>query len=345
VTGERIASSAGLRRRAWPWAVTAMFAVVITCGLALSVGAVRVHASSVLAVALDAAGFGGRDVDARTKTIVGQIRLPRVVLGGLVGATLAASGAAYQAVFRNPLADPYLLGAASGAGLGITIAVVAGAVTGVVPIAAFAGALLGVGLAFAVGSAGGGRRPATQLVLAGVAVASFFTAAQTFVQQRDADTVREVYSWILGRLSTGGWTEVRLVLPYVALSLAVLLWHRKTLDAMALGDEEATSLGVHVPRARATIVLAASLGTAAAVAAGGLIGFVGIVVPHVVRMTAGASYRILLPLSIAWGAAFLVLTDVVARTALAPAELPIGVVTASVGAPFFVLVLSARGRA
>jgi iron complex transport system permease protein len=171
-------------------------------------------------------------------------------------------------------------------------------------------------------------------------VASFLTALQTYVLQRnDNDTIRLVYSWILGRLNTVGWGDVRTVLPYFAVTAAVLLACARSLDVLAVGDEEAASLGLHPQRTRLLVVAAASLATAAAVSVSGLIGFVGIIVPHTVRLVAGHSYRVVLPLSILFGAAFLALTDLVARTALAPAELPIGVVTAFFGAPFFILVL------
>jgi iron complex transport system permease protein len=280
----------------------------------------------------------------RESTILWQLRVPRVVLGAIVGATLALSGAAYQGVFRNPLADPYLLGAAAGAGFGATLAIVYGPNTDhwpvdLLPLAAFAGALFGVAAAYALGRSAGGSRTPTTLILAGVAVAAFLTALQTYVQQRDSDTLREVYTWILGRLSTTGWSEVVLVLPYTAASALAILLHRRLLDVLRVGDTEAEALGVEVRRVRLIVVLAASLGTAAAVAVSGLIAFVGIIVPHAVRLTAGASYRLVLPLSVLFGAAFLVLADLAARQVSAPAEIPIGVITAFFGAPFFAVVL------
>jgi len=182
------------------------------------------------------------------------------------------------------------------------------------------------------------RTPAT-LILAGVAVASFLTAIQTVVQQRNADTLREVYSWILGQLATGGWRDVLIVLPYTVIAGALILVRGRVLDVLAVGDEEAASLGVNPKVTRYTLVVAASLATAAAVAVSGLIAFVGIIVPHTIRLLAGASYRVILPLSALFGGAFLAVADLIARTALAPAELPIGVITAFFGAPFFFLVL------
>jgi iron complex transport system permease protein len=276
------------------------------------------------------------------ESILWQLRAPRVVLGALVGGMLALSGSAYQGVFRNPLADPYLLGVAAGAGLGATLAIAYGHVHGsgqLVPIAAFVGGSIAVACAFMLGRSVGTARAAGALVLAGVTVAAFMTALQTFVQQQRTDTLREVYSWLLGGFATAGWSQVVLVLPYVVFSSIVIVLHRRVLDVLSLGDEEATSLGVNVPRTRLLLVVAATAGTAAAVSVSGLIGFVGIIVPHTVRLLVSTSYRAVVPLSLVLGAGFLVLTDVLARTVLSPAELPIGVVTAFFGAPFFALVL------
>ncbi|MBG0829226.1 iron ABC transporter permease [Planomonospora sp. ID67723] len=275
-----------------------------------------------------------------------EIRLPRVLLGAVVGGLLAIAGAAYQGVFRNPLADPYLLGAAAGAGLTTTVVIVLlkGDTESLsIPAAAFVGAVGGVLLAYALGNVAGRGGGTATLVLAGVAVTSFLTAVQTFVQQLGVEDLQRIYGWILGTVD-GGWGRVTLVLPYAAVSVAALLVHGRLLDVLSVGDDEAVSLGLNAARVRLAVLLAASLATAAAVAVSGLIGFVGIVVPHVVRRLAGGSYRIVLPLSLLGGAAFLVLGDVIARTVLAPAELPIGVVTAFVGAPFFVAVLRMTKR-
>jgi len=282
------------------------------------------------------------------ESILWDIRLPRVVLGALVGAMLAVAGASYQGVFRNPLADPYLLGVAAGSGLGATVAVVY--LPGgfdyqtVLPPAAFVGGSTAVVAAYAIGRSSGRGSGGATLILAGVTVASFLTAVQTFVQQQHSDTLQQVYSWILGRLPSSGWRDVLILLPYVAVASIGILLHRRLLDVLSVGDEEAASLGVHVGRVRLAVVVCATVGTAAAVAVSGLIGFVGIIVPHAIRLVAGPSYRVLLPLSVLVGAGFLVLADVIARTALSPAELPIGVVTAFFGAPFFAIVLRTSRR-
>ena len=284
-------------------------------------------------------------------SIVWQIRAPRVVLAALVGSTLSIAGASYQGVFRNPLVDPYLLGVAAGAGLGATIVITvnrSGTSTWWIdplPLAAFVGGLIAVLATYVVGTTGKGERSSTSLVLSGVAVTSLATAAQTFLLQRNSDVVRQVYSWILGRLSSATWGDVRLVIPYVVLSTIALLLHRRLLDVLRVGDDEASALGVNVSRVRLVVVVAATLGTASVVAVSGLIGFVGIIVPHAVRLIVGTSYRVVLPVSLLFGAAFLILADIPGRVLDNPAETPIGVVTAFLGAPFFLLILRARKTA
>lgn len=334
---------AALARR---WLLLALGCLGLACVIGLMVGPASLGSSQVFRALADS--LPGIEVtsglDARSTAILFQLRLPRVALGSVVGAMLALSGAAYQGVFRNPLADPYLLGVAAGAGLGATLAFAYGPSGGLLPLMAFCGAVAGVLATYLIGRSFGSGRNTTSLILAGVAVASFLTAIQTYLQQREAETMREVYSWILGRLATSGWSEVRLVLPYALVSTVVILLHRRLLDVLAVGESEADSLGVHTSRVRLVIVAAATLGTAAVVAVSGLIGFVGIIVPHAVRLVFGGSYRTLLPLSAIFGAAFLVLVDVLARTVVSPAELPIGVVTAFFGAPFFAVVLRTSRR-
>ena len=277
-----------------------------------------------------------------------QIRAPRVVLAAIVGSTLSIAGASYQGVFRNPLVDPYLLGVAAGAGLGATIVITinrSGTSSWIIdplPMIAFGGGLIAVLVTYLLGTTAKGERSSTSLVLAGVAVTSLATAAQTFLLQRNSDVVRQVYSWILGRLSSATWSDVRLVLPYVVFSTVVLLLHRRLLDVLRVGDEEAAALGVNVSRVRLAVVIAATLGTASVVAVSGLIGFVGIIVPHAVRLVVGTSYRLVLPISLLFGAAFLILADIPGRVLDNPAETPIGVVTAFLGAPFFLLILRTR---
>jgi len=328
------------------WLVAGVAFVVGVATMALLIGPTSIPAGGTLLESLDRLTPFNIDsgLTETQQSIVWNLRLPRVVLGLLVGASLATAGSTYQGVFRNPLADPYLLGIAAGGGLGATIAFVNrfgdgnGAFDGV-QIAAFAGALVAVSLAWIVGVAGDRSNGTTTLILTGVAVASLFTAVQTFLQQRNADDIRQIYTWLLGGLSTSGWSEVMQLLPIAVLLLFVLALSGRTLDIMAVGDEEATLLGLAVPQIRFGLLVAASLLTAAAVAVSGLIAFVGLIVPHAVRLLFGASFRVILPLSIFAGAGFLVLCDLAARTILSPAEIPIGVITAFFGAPFFIVIL------
>ncbi|TDC36481.1 iron ABC transporter permease [Micromonospora sp. 15K316] len=343
---------AGLRPR---WLVAGVVAVLVALVAGVSLGPVTIPPGSVAAELLNLlpgvhleSGLNEREI-----AIVTELRLPRVVLGLLVGGMLALAGGCYQGVFRNPLADPYLLGVAAGAGVAVT-AVIAlggagteGTLTGLpltIPLAAFIGSLSAVALTYLLGAAGGRSRSPAMLILAGVAVSAFLSAGQTYLLQRNADSIQAVYSWLLGRLATAGWHDVLLVLPYAVLTAVVVLLHGRELDVLSVGDDEASSLGLHPQRSRYLLIAAASLGTAAAVSATGLIGFVGIIVPHTVRLLAGSSYRVILPLSLLFGAAFLALTDVAARTVAAPAEIPIGVVTALLGGPFFVLILRTARR-
>ena len=328
------------------WMVAGILAVLLAAIAGLAFGPVSLPPGGVAAEMLNlipgvhlTSGLSERE-----SALLTQLRLPRVVLGLLVGAMLALGGGCYQGVFRNPLADPYLLGVAAGAGLGVTAVITlrpGGELTTLpigAPLAAFAGALGAVGMTYLLAAGGRDRSPST-LILAGVAVSAFLSAGQTFLMQRNADAIREVYSWLLGRLGTAGWHDVRLILPYAVVTAVVVLLQRRDLDVLSVGDEEAAGLGLHPQRSRYVLIGAATLGTAAAVSVSGLIGFVGIIVPHAVRLLAGSSYRTILPLSMLLGGAFLALTDLAARTVAAPAEIPIGVVTAFFGAPFFVLVL------
>jgi iron complex transport system permease protein len=340
-----------LARRPGALAAVSLAAALVAIVAGISVGAVRLAPVPAVVTLLDQlpgvhlrGGLG--HVDAQ---VLLQLRLPRVLLTALVGGLLAIAGASYQGVFRNPLADPYLLGAAAGAGLGAT-AVIAYAPArhlgpvAMLPLAAFAGAIGGVLLAYALGTAaarsGGGN---AALLLAGVAVTAFLTAVQTTIQQLHVDDFRQVYSWILGQLGNADWPTLWLVLPYAVVSIGCLLLMSRSLDVLSVGEEEAASLGIHPRRVRLLVLAAASLGTASAVAVSGLIGFVGLVVPHIVRRFVGGSYRIVLPVSLCVGAVFLIGADLVARTLIAPAELPIGVVTAFVGGPFFAALLRVGG--
>jgi iron complex transport system permease protein len=276
-------------------------------------------------------------------TILFDLRLPRTVLVAMAGAGLAGSGAAYQGLFRNPLADPYLVGVASGAGLGAILAMTAGAsgtMLGMasVPMAAFVGALLTVWLVYQIARVGR-TVPTTNLILAGVAVSSFATALTSFLMLISTGELRRALVWLMGGAAMSGWAPVLAALPYITLGLGVLLTTGHALNVFQFGEEQAEQLGLPVGRVRLLVVAAASLTTAAAVAFAGIIGFVGLIVPHVVRFVWGGDYRRVLPLSVLLGAAVLLAADVLARSVMAPQELPVGIITSLAGAPFFLWLL------
>ncbi len=276
-------------------------------------------------------------------TILLVLRLPRTALILLTGAALGGSGAAYQGLFRNPLADPYLIGVASGAGLGAVLAMNVKWPYSfwsmmAVPLAGFIGALTTVFLVYILARIGK-TVPTTNLILAGVAFSSFATAMTSFLMLRSTGELRRAISWLLGGSSQAGWGPVLTILPYLTIGLGILLLSGHALNLLQFGDDQAQQLGLPITRTRAMILLAASLATAAAVSFSGIIGFIGLIVPHVMRLWFGADYRRLLPLSLVGGATVLLLADILARVILAPQELPVGIVTALFGAPFFLWVL------
>nr|WP_051935580.1 iron ABC transporter permease [Deinococcus sp. YIM 77859] len=313
--------------------VAALLAAVV---LAVGLGSVTIPPGEVLgALWRGLTQLGGGAELTGNDVIVWQIRLPRVAMGLVVGACLAVCGGAFQGVFRNPLADPYLLGVASGAGLGATVAIVAGWPHSSIPLAALLLALAAVSVTLVLAREGR-RFPPTRLILAGVVVGSVLTACTTFLILRGEDRARQVLAYTLGDLGFSGWRDVATVLPYAALGCGVLVLLGRALDTLQLGDLTARSLGVPVERLRLLVVVAASLATAAAVAYVGIIGFVGLVVPHVVRLAWGTTHRVLLPVCALMGGTLLVLADLLARVTLLS---QVGVVTTLLGGPFFLWLL------
>jgi iron complex transport system permease protein len=277
------------------------------------------------------------------ETIVFRIRLPHAVLIALTGAALGGSGAAYQGLFRNPLADPYLIGVASGAGLGAVLAMsirwpinLLGMYT--IPAAAFLGASLTVVVVYSLARTGR-TVPTTTLILAGVAVGAFASALTSFLMLRSRGELYRALAWLMGGSTQGGWEPVLAVLPYILLGLGFLVTAGHALNVLQFGEEQAHQLGLPVERTRTLLILAASLSTAAAVAFCGIIGFIGLIVPHLDRMLWGPDYRRLIPLSILGGASVLLIADLLARVIMAPQVLPVGVITSLAGVPFFLWVL------
>ncbi len=279
--------------------------------------------------------------DAPASAIVRELRLPRVLLAFLVGGSLAVCGAALQAMIRNPLAEPYLLGLSGGAGLGAVVALASRAAgPWAVPVAAFAGALAAVGLVYRLSLVAGRRLDPRILLLSGVVVGAFAGALMSaIIVLSDAPTVRNAFLWLLGGFSAASWQALAVFTAYAVPPLAALGLSARALDLVALGDEPAHHLGADVDRVRRLVYLCTALLTAASVAACGIIGFVGLVVPHAARTLARPLHRTLLPLVFVGGGSFLVLADVVSRTVARPLELPVGVVTALVGVPIFAILL------
>ena len=284
-----------------------------------------------------------------TETIILEIRLPRVILAGLVGAALAIAGATYQGLFRNPLADPYLIGVAQGAALGAVIGFLLpfnwyGMGFGIIPLLAFTGALISVAIVYNLARVGK-TLPMTTLILAGVALGALWGSVVSYLIITSGGKMHGIIFWLMGSFSLSEWSEVKVVLPYMVVGVAIILLYARSLNIMHLDEEQAQQLGVNTERLKLILLAAATLITAAAVCFVGIIGFVGIIIPHAVRLVWGPDYRFLLPLSVLTGAIFLILADLVARTALAPTEIPVGVVTAICGAPFFLYLLRRKKRA
>ena len=320
-------------------AVTRRFAVVIgLSALLLAAMVVAGVASGTIRLAPGAvlAALAGRG-DPLTVTVVRELRLPRVALAALVGAGLAMSGTALQATLRNPLAEPYLLGVSGGAAVGAVLAVVAGvAGAALLPLAAFVGAMAAVVVALLVARAAGGRADGRVLLMAGVIVGAFANAAIMIVHAKaPADAIRNATWWMMGSVGGAEWSGVRALAIYVAIGGGVLWANALDVDALMLGDEPAAALGVRVERTTRLVYLVSALLAAATVSAAGLIGFVGLVVPHLARATGLRTQRPLLAAAALIGAALVVAADVVARIAMPPAELPLGAVTALIGVPFF----------
>jgi iron complex transport system permease protein len=313
--------------------------------LSVAIGPVNIPPGIALAVL--GARLGGMSLPIPSfqifSTILLEIRLPHALLLLLTGAALAGSGAGYQGLFRNPLADPYLIGVASGAGLGAVVAMsirwpadLAGLY--VIPAAAFVGAVVTVMIVYSLARIGKSL-PTTTLILAGVAISSFATSLTSFLMLRSNEELRRATGWLLGGSLMSGWQPVIALLPYVLLGLGALMVSGHALNVLQFGEEQASQMGLAAERVKFWLILAASLTTASAVAFSGIIGFVGLIVPHLIRLLWGADYRRLIPLSIVSGGTALLLADLLARVVLAPQVLPVGIVTALAGAPFFLWVL------
>jgi iron complex transport system permease protein len=318
--------------------VLALFVSVVMC---LSVGVVSIPFDQVVQVLLG----GGSE---RDRWIIMNLRLPRVFLAGVVGASLAVAGATMQGVFRNPMASPSIIGISAGAAFGASLAIVLGVswASGAfaIPAMAFLFSFMTLFLVYAVSRTRSGYVPVETLLLAGIAIGSLFSALVSALQYFSGDKLSGVVFWLMGGLNNATWEQVAISIPPVILGCAVIMVLARDLNAMMVGEEQAGNLGINVNRTRLVLLIAASLVTAVAVSVSGIIGFVGLIIPHVVRILVGPDHRILLPASIVGGALFMMWTDTLARTIISPAELPVGIITALVGAPFFIYLLMSRKK-
>lgn len=321
---------------------------VVGALLVAAAGLLGLLAGSVSVAPADvyAALTGGEGLDPSVAAIIRDLRLPRVLLGMLVGASLALAGASFQGILRNPLADPYIVGTSAGAALGAAMGIVLHLPSPLpwlspIPALAFLGALLSMLIVYRLARIGN-TVPVETFLLAGVVVGSFAGAMVSFLLTLAREDLPRIVFWLMGSLAQADYGRVGLVIPYLLVGGVALYLLSPALNLASLGDEAAWSLGVEVERLKLQVVLAGSLVTAAAVSTSGLIGFLGLAVPHLARMIVGPDHRVLLPASALGGAAFLVLADTAARTVAAPTELPVGVLTALVGAPFFFWLLHRR---
>lgn len=318
-----------------------------------ALGAVRLPLSVLVKVALNASGVGRFPVtwEPQAEVILLTLRLPRAIAAALVGAALSAAGVLFQGLLRNPLADPYVVGSSGGAALGAVVGMMAGSAAswlgfGAAPAGAFLGAL-GATLLVVQLAGVGGRLPVVTVLLAGFALSTllgYSVSLLIVLSDRMQLQVPQIYSWLLGGIAVVGWEKLRLIAPLILGAILLSQGVTRALNAFSLGEEGAARLGIEVERTKRLILALGSLLTAAAVSISGLIGFVGLFVPHVVRLVAGPDHRVLLPASALAGAAFLVLADVLAQSLVAPVEIPIGIVTAFVGGPFFLWMLRRSRR-
>lgn len=328
-----------------PLGVLLVFAIVISAAQ----GPADVPFLDAMAILLaDLGPDVGADYTHKAELVVDQIRLPRIITAGLVGMALATAGTALQGLFRNPMADPGIIGVSAGGALAGVIVIVTGAATAyilVTPGAALLGAILAAFVVYGIGSLGG-RFTLGILILAGVALSSFLSAMITFIliNTQDPDAVRQVLFWLSGGLDSRLWLHVKIVISPVLAGAVVVYAFARALNLMLLGEEGAQALGIRVHRIRLILLFTASLMTGVAVSVSGIIAFVGLVVPHMMRLIVGPDHRVLIPVSALGGALFLILADTIARVVISPAELRVGVITAFVGAPFFIILLVQNRR-
>ncbi|UNC92503.1 FecCD family ABC transporter permease [Candidatus Contubernalis alkaliaceticus] len=328
--------------------ILAVFSIVVTT----TIGVAEISFMNVVRMVINKITYFGQfiqeDWPSTWETIIFNMRLPRVVLGFIVGASLSIAGAAFQGLLRNPLADPYTIGVSSGAALGATLAMFIQNSYGLsffggIPFFAFLGALVALFFVYNL-SRVGNSIPVVTLLLAGVVVSSFLSAVISLLMLSSGEQIRGIYFWLVGGLSMKTWSHVIMVLPYVIIGSSVIFYWSRDLNVILLGEEAASNLGIEVDRVKKIILVAASLITGAVVSVSGMIGFVGLIIPHAVRMIVGPDHRILIPTSALVGGIYLIWVDSLARTMMAPIEMPVGIITAFLGAPFFIYLLRSKRK-
>lgn len=327
--------------------------LIVTLLICIGFGSVHLPAGEIARIILHRLPWIGNliepDWSVASEQIVMKVRLPRVLLGLLVGASLAVAGSAFQGVLRNPLADPFTLGVSSGSAVGAAVLIFFGwqfSLAGIftLPMVAFLAGATTLWIVMRLARENG-KIPIESLILSGVVMQSFLGAVVSFLTAMSRDTVNEILFWTMGSLSLRGWSYTAILFPYLALG-TLFLWSRaRSLNLLALGEREAAHTGLHVERTKLTVLIVATLMTAAAVSVSGVVGFVGLVIPHIIRLITGPDYRLIIPLSALGGGIFMMYSDLAARALLAPTEIPLGVVTAFVGAPFFAYLLYKKKKA
>ncbi|MCD4670577.1 MAG: iron chelate uptake ABC transporter family permease subunit [Actinomycetia bacterium] len=327
-------------------AVIILFLIII---VASSVGSARVPITQTYKLVLDGIPLIRNlvditDINPNYRTIIQDVRLPRVFLAVLVGMALSASGVMYQGLFRNPMADPYIIGISSGASLAATIAIIAGFSTGIsgvsgVIVSAFAGALAVSFIVFNISRGRGGYISVLTLILSGIAIGSLCGAGTSFLMMIGDENLHRVVFWIMGSLTTSQWVQVKIVGPVIIIGCIGLFLYTKDLNIITLGEKRAKQLGINAELMKNVIIVITSFVVAAAVSVSGIIGFIGLVVPHMIRIMVGPDNRVLLPVSALSGGVILLLADTLARTIMSPREIPVGIITALLGSPFFIYLL------
>lgn len=323
--------------------LSTLFFLILLVFLALFIGSSSINPKDIIAYI-----FNSSSVSSSTAIIIGEIRLPRIILAFIVGSGLAVAGSVFQAIIRNPMVDPYVIGISAGAGTGVMLALFLGLEFTIlnlssVPAFAFLGAILTVFIVYQLAKVGN-KLPVLTFLLAGVAMSFILNSLMSFLMVLRTENLQQLVYWLMGSLAGSGWNDIQMILPYFLTALAIIVFYLKDLNILLLGEESASHLGLNVERTKIVLLSAASLITASVVSVSGSIGFIGLVIPHIVRMIIGPDHRKFIPLAAIFGGAFLLIADTAARTLMAPMELPVGIITSLAGGPYFIYLLRNKSK-